>query len=150
MQPTNVILDRIGTLLAADATTLAPAALATHVHLIREPFTPDLVTDFTTLTPADFDGYAAKSAGVGAQQYFEDPSTGNRIVQLLEPAGGWHWETTGVTNLPQTIYGFVVTDNADLITYGSGLLDSPVELLAANQGIDLANLRFSVLPTAVE
>lgn len=139
--PTQTILDELQTLLAADTGTLA-AVTALHVHLIKAPFVPSAQTDFTTLTPADFTGYAFIAAGTGTQQKFRDPITGELIVQMKEPAGGWHWAATGGANLPQTIYGWCLTDNADTVTYGSDLLPSPVLMQASGDGVDVDQVRF--------
>jgi len=143
MQPTQLIINSLASLLAADTANLAAAAVK-NVHLVKAPFTPSPTTDWTTMTAdeADFDGYAVKTAAAGAQQSFTDPLTGERVTQLIEPAGGWHWETTGVTNLPQTIYGWVVTDDADTDTFGSGNFETPIELTAADQAVDIAELNF--------
>jgi len=146
MIPTNTILDRLATLLATDATTLAHATLAVHVHLFVNTATPgpgSVVGDFTEAT---FDGYAPLDADVGPQQEFVDPITGNRVVQLIEPLGGWHWETTGVTDLPQTVYGFFVTDNADTVLYGAARLDDPFPLTASGQAVDVDQVRFDFVP----
>jgi hypothetical protein len=143
--PTTAVLQQIADLLAADATTLAPAADACHVHLAMAPFTPSADLLLAGLTEADFDGHTALNAGIGPQESYTDPVTGLRIVQLLEPAGGWHWVTSGVTNLPETIYGYYVTDNANAVLYGSALLPTPVTLNAVGQGIDLPYVRLTFL-----
>jgi len=147
MQPTQTLLSTLAELLAGDVAYLAAAA-AKHVHWIKDVFTPDLTTDFTALVEADFDGYVALNAAAGAQQAFTDPITGQRVVQLIEPLGGWHSETTGVTNLPQTIYGYAVTDLADAVTLGSALLDTPVTLSGVGEAVDVSNIRltFDVAP----
>lgn len=142
MQPTSVILSALQTLLAEDVTTLANAT-ALHVHLIKAPFTPGDNTDFTTLTEADFTGHTALHAGTGNQQMFRDPVTGELVVQMLEPAGGWHWVTGDTVNLPQTIYGYVLTDHTDLITYASSLLPTPVLLQAAGDGVNVDQVKFN-------
>lgn len=144
MIPTNVILDRMQELLATDDTTLS-SAIALKVHLISANFTPGAGTDFTTLTEATFTGAGAKAAGIGDAQIFTDPVTGRRQIQLLEPAGGWHWKATDAVGLPQTIYGFCVTDNASLITYGATKLDTPIVLNAANDAVDIPYVRFSMI-----
>lgn len=145
MVPTTVIESAMAELLAADTGTLAAVA-AMHVHLIVEPFVPSVNTDFTTLTEATFTGGADKSAGTGTQQVFLDPTTGNRVIQLLEPAGGWTWECTADPVAPQTVYGYVVTDNADAVTYGSELLETPVEITEAGQGLTINNIRINIPP----
>ena len=149
MVPTQVILDEIQTLLATDVATLAAAA-AKHVHLIKAPFTPGPQTALSGLTPADFTGSTAKNAASGNQQQFNDPITVQLVVQLVEPLGGWHWQATDAVNLPQTIFGFVVTDLANAVTFGSALLDTPVQLLAAGDAVDVGNIRFSFVAPVVE
>jgi hypothetical protein len=148
MTPTQLILQAIVDLLAADPTTLAPPANANHVHLAMAPFTPSPNVVIGSFTEATFTGYTPKNVGVGAQQDFYDPVTGLKTIQLLEPAGGWHWQTTGTTNLPQTIYGYYVTDNTDAVVLGCALLDSPVLLTDAGQSVDVGYLRFNFLNTS--
>jgi len=148
MTPTDVLLGAVRTRLAQDTATLA-AATALHVHLIKEPFTEGPTIDFTTMDEADFTGSTALGAGTGNQQEFVDPDTRERVIQLKEPAGGWHWVTTDAVNLPQTIYGYVVTDTADTVTYGSKRFDSPVALIASGDGVDIGNVRFNMLSDAL-
>jgi hypothetical protein len=148
MQPTNVILDAMVNLLAADPATLAPAALANHVHLSMTPFTPGPTLDIAGVTDATFNTYVPANAGVGTQQEFIDPMTGLRNIQLLEPAGGWHWETGSAANLPQTIYGWFVTDNADAVMLGSALFSTPIVLTAAGQAVDIGNIRLTFAPSS--
>jgi len=145
MTPSNAILDAIANLFANDPATIAPVALAVHVHLAKAAFTPTPSLDIASLVEASFDGGSPLSAGVGPQQEFLDPASGQRIVQLLEPSGGWHWVTTGITDLPQTIFGWYATDNTDAVLYGSGLLAIPVVLNAIGQGIDIPQIRYTFL-----
>lgn len=145
MIPTNTILNALQGLLAADTGTLA-AVTALHVHLLKAPFTPGKTTDFTALTAATFTGSAAKAAGTGTQQKFADPITGELIVQIQEPAGGWHWQATAGTGLPEVIYGYAVTDTADTVTYGSALLPSPVTITNTGDAVDIPYIRFGFVP----
>jgi len=144
MLATRIIEDAMRDLLAADTGTLAPAALANHVHLIMDPFTPADNTDFTALTEATFTGSAAKSAGVGPQQAFFNPAENVNVVQLLEPVGGWHWQATVAPASPQTIYGWCVTDNADAVTYGSDLFDDPPIVTSIGDAVDIPFVRYSI------
>ena len=142
MIPGTNILDRLAALLAGDTTTLAPAAGPVRVHLAIAAFTPGGTLIPGSFTEATFTGYASLLAPVGAQQNFFDPSLGVRVVQLIEPLGGWHWVATNATGLPQTVFGFWVSDNANTVVYGSELLPAPIVLTAANQAIDLPQVRF--------
>jgi len=139
---TKVLCDAAAALIAADTGTLAPAADKVRVHLIMAEFAPGLQTDFAALTPATFTGSTFKEAGVGTQQMYVDPETGEYVVQLLEPVGGWHWQATDAVNLPQTIYGWAVTDHTDGDTYGSDLFDTPIILTASGQGLNIGTVQF--------
>jgi hypothetical protein len=149
MVPTDVLLDSWLNTLAADPSTIAPAALAVRIHLAKGAFVPAPGLAVAAFTEADFQGYAALLAGLGTQQFFQLATDGTRIIQLLEPAGGWHWEVTGVLNLPQTIFGFYVTDNANVVLYGSELLAAPVVVQAINNNVDLSWIRFRVPAGAI-
>jgi len=150
MTPSNALLDQLQNLLATDATTLAPAVGGVSVHLAKAAFTPAPTLALASLTEADFAGSASLIAGTGTQQAFLDPITGLRIIQLLEPAGGWHWEATGAPVPAQTIFGFYVTDNANTVLYGSQLLATAVTITAIGDGLDIANTRFAMPPSALQ
>jgi hypothetical protein len=142
--PSQVLQNIIATLLAHDTGSLANAT-AMHVHLAKAPFTPSPVLDVTGLVEADFAGYAIIDPTAGNQLEYYDPITGLVTVELATPVGGWHFQTTGTGQLPQTIYGWYVTDHTDAILYGSGLLATPVPLTASGQGLDLPPLTFAFL-----
>jgi hypothetical protein len=146
VQPTQAIFEQRDKLLSADTTTLAPVANACKVALIVEPFVPGPDTDFTALTEATFDGYAKITGATGTQIQTIDPLTGASKVQMKLPAGGWVWETTGVTNLPQTVYGWCLVDNAATTTYGSGIFDTPVELTGVNQQVTIPQVEYVTQP----
>lgn len=150
MTPSQLIFERFGVLLAADTTTLAPAADPPAVMLVKDVFTPSLTLIPADLVEADFDGYAQIAAPVGAQQQTLDPNTGDSLVRMKPPAGGWFWETTGITNLPQTIYGFALINDAQTAIYGSELFDEPFVLTATNQQILIDNVIFRMLLNSVE
>jgi hypothetical protein len=142
MIPTNTILDAIVNLLAADATTLANLT-ALKVHLAIAAFTPGPGLTPSDFTEATFTGGSALAAGTGTQEVFVDPSSGLRTIQIKEPAGGWHWLCTAGTGLPQTVFGFFVTDNGDTTVYGSQRLSAPLTITASGQAIDLPWIRFT-------
>jgi len=149
MLPTGSFINHIQALIAADATGLADTD-ALHVHLIKSAFTPTQETALADLTQADFGGYADIAAEAGTQQTFRDPVTGQLVIQMEEPVGGWHWQATSGANLPQTIYGFVLTDNADAVTYGSQLLDTPVTLTDSGDAVDIGQVRFNIVDPPME
>lgn len=143
MTPGQTLINRLVALLAADATTLAPAASNNKVHLAIAAFTPAPALTPAGLTEATFTGYTALSAGLSTQQVFFDPATGNQILQILEPAGGWHWATTGSVGLPQTVYGYWLSDNGNTTVYGSAAFATPIVLGSSGQGVDIAQVRFT-------
>jgi hypothetical protein len=82
------------TLLGSDTATLAPAALALKVILIKANFTPSPNLAVGDLTEADFSGYAAIAAALAALPESLDPNTGDSLLTVGPPAGGFRWETT--------------------------------------------------------
>lgn len=107
------------------------------IRLIKEPFTLDKGLVIGDLTFADFTGSTAKACGAGEAQAGINPLTGQRMIRLREPAGGFEWFVTGTPNLPQTIYGYAVTNNAGDALVAVALLDDPVTLTAEGQVIDI-------------
>ena len=145
MQSSLALREKMAQLLAADAATLAPPADANIVVLIMEPFTPSETLDGSTLVPATFDGSAPLEAVLGTQAEGLDPSNSDAIITILPPAGGWRWETTGTTDLPQTIYGFALFNDDSTVYYGSENLPAPITLTAVNQVIQLPAVTFRQL-----
>lgn len=150
MTPTKTLLDRWLDLLAADATTLAPPALAVRVHLAKAAFTPGPNLTVATFVEADFAGYAAKGVAVGAQPVFTDPITGLKVLQLIEPVGGWSWTTTGLTLLPQSIFGFYVTDDANAVLHGMARFDVVFNLTESGQGVWIPWIRLEMNPQSLK
>lgn len=139
--PTETLQVTVPELLANDSTYLAAAAAVT-VFLIADPFSPGFDTDLTALTLASFTGSTAKGAGIGTQTVFFDPLTGERVIQLKEPAGGWTWIATAAPASPQTIYGICVTDNAGVVTLASGLLPEPVVITNIGDAVVVGTIQF--------
>jgi len=147
MIPSRELWQSIPVAAAADTAYLA-AAGAMHVHLAAAPFLPVLDLDLASLVEATFTGSTAKNAGTGVQPTFFDVQTGAFLIQLLEPAGGWSWQCTVDPVVPETIYGFFVTDNADAVLLGSMLLPAPVTIVAAGQGLTVPRVTLSFNTTS--
>lgn len=137
LNPVQAFLDRLAVLVQTDTTFLDQAADALLVHLSKSAFTPGPSRVIGDFTEADFDGYAALEAGTGTPQRFLDPVTGLWMVQILEPVGGWNWITTGLTNLPQTIYGCYLTLNDGTTLVGCQRFGTQVVLTTEPQGINI-------------
>ncbi len=136
MFATKALRGAAATLLAADASTLAPATDANKIVLVKAPFTPGEGVALGDLTLADFDGSTPILVGVGTQPTGWDPNNDDRIIDLKPPTTGFRWETTGTTNLPQTIYGFALVDNGEATVLASQLFDTPIALTAVDQRVD--------------
>jgi hypothetical protein len=144
MLSTADLREKLAQLLAADAATLAPVALANVVALVMAAFAPGEALTMASITLATFDGSTPLAAGLGTQPEGLDSLNGDAIITIKPPAGGWRWETTGTTNLPMTIYGCVLLDSTLATLYASQLLLNPIGLNAVNQVIDLGSLTLRV------
>jgi hypothetical protein len=149
MVPTKTLTDRVAALLATDVTTLAAAAVK-HVHLIQAPFSPGPNTDLAALNVATFNTYAPLSAPAGNQANYYDPTIPAQVVELIDPAGGWHWQAGSNAALPQTIYGWVVTDVANAVTYGSELFPTPITLAQTGDGLTIGDVKFALVPPVLQ
>lgn len=145
MIPSKALFDQTQALLAADPTTLAPAADANIVSLVISSFVPSQALDIGTLTLATFTGSAPKEAGVGAQTVFTDPISNLRVIQVKEPTGGWTWVCTATPGAPETVYGVILTNDDGTVLLGSMLLPTPVTIAVAGQGLTVDKLWFSFL-----
>lgn len=137
MQVTLAVRSQAAILLAADTTTLAPAADANKMVLVMAPFTPGEGIGLGDLTLATFDGSTPLLCGLGTQPSGFDPATSDLIIDLKPPVTGFRWETTGLTHLPQTIYGYALLNNAGDTVLAADLLPVPQELVIVNQRIDI-------------
>lgn len=120
------------------------AALLGGVRALKAPYTPSLDMVIGDVTLANF--VTSTNLTQSAQANVSiDPATGDRILVLKPPAGGWVWYVTAGTNLPQTIYGFILM-NAALsgLVAVSEPLETPVELTAIGQYVDAGELSFRI------
>lgn len=139
MYPVASLAEQAMKLLAADTTTLANAT-ANKIALIKAPFTPGPGLVFASLTLADFDGSTPLVVTSGVQPEGTDPITGDFIIDLKPPVTGFRWEVTGTTNLPQTIYGFALVNDAVDEVLASALLPAPIALGAVNNRVELGSM----------
>lgn len=149
MLPMKNVRLAIGTALAG-AAPIDQAVDENIVRLIIAPFTPseDLVVG--DLTFADFDGSTALEQALGDAQVGIDPLTGQQRITITEPAGGWRWITTGVTNLPQTVYGAALLTAASAALIGVEELPEPIGLTEVGQEINLGTLKFDIVAQPIE
>lgn len=140
MLPMIALRLSLGTDLAADATNLAPAMTANKIALIMEDFAPAETLVAGDLTLANFTGSAGISGAVGAQLTGIDPVTGQQIITIKTPLGGYRWVTTDAVNLPQTIFGFALLKSDLTVLYAVQHLDNPIVLAGAGQEVDLGSV----------
>jgi hypothetical protein len=149
MIPSQAMLNRLAVILGADTGSIAAVA-APKLHLAQNAFVPSPALVLGSLTEASFPGYGALAGAPGAVVPFTDPITGLQTVQLPDPAGGWHFSVTGAAGLPQTMYGWYVTDSGGVTLWGAQLFPAPVVITASGQGVDVAFVRFQLLQTALQ
>lgn len=148
MLPVKSVREAAGTLLAADTTTLAPAVNANKIALIAAPFTPDENLTLAGLTLATFTGSAPKTGATGAQPTGNDPLTGEQVISISPPVGGYIFKCTVAPGVPETIYGYCLTDNAGATLLAMALLPQPITIAAVNDQVDceVPELRFVTRP----
>ncbi len=112
MLPCSALLARIGPLLASDVLLLHFPTDFPKLHLIIAPFTESEGIDPATLTLATSGGLAAIVAAVGPHQESIDPATGEILVRVKPPVGGWVHELSATPDEDIIIYGYILTDNA--------------------------------------
>lgn len=121
-----------------------------YLHLVKGDFTPELDTDFTSVTEADFVGYTVRKIDGANRDFRYDPLTNEGQLVIPAPTGGLTYATSDVTNLPQTIYGLVLSDDSTTYTgthaKAYGRLDNPPELTINLESFDVPaqNIRFSL------
>lgn len=144
MLPVKSVRLAIGTSLAA-ATPLNQPTNENIVRLIKAPFTPNEDLVVGDLEFADFDGSTALEMPVGAAQVGIDPVSGEQRITITEPEGGWRFITTGVTNLPQTIYGAALLTAASAALIGVMELPEPIGLTQSGEEINLGSLMMNIV-----
>jgi len=150
MLPMKAVRLQLGTLLAANAATLAPASDANVIALVMAPFTNDENLLVGDLTFATFTGSDPIEGATGTQTTGIDPVTLAQVIEIKPPLGGYRWETTDTVNLPQTIYGYALLNNDLSTLLAVQLLDEPITLQDADQFIDVdsATLTFVQQPVS--
>lgn len=145
MLPVKSVRLQLGELLAADATTLAPATNANKVALIASPFTPSENLVIGDLTLATFTGSTPLAGATGTQQVGVSPSTGDQIITIKDPAGGYRWECTATPTAPETIYGFALMDNAGAVLLAVEAFDTPITISASGEEINLGTVKMTMV-----
>lgn len=135
MTPTKAVRERAVTLLGADTTTFNQPTDELVVRLFQNAAVPTETMAIGDFTQADFGGYAGLDVALGACPEGLNPQTDDSQIRLISADGDYVWETTNTSNLPQTIYGFYVTDAGGSILYAAERFAFPVELTMTNQTV---------------
>lgn len=137
MLPMRAVRNRLGTLLAADATTLAPASDANVVAVITATFTLGDNLVVGDLTLATDHGLEPIACATGAQLVALDPQSGAQIITLKAGAvPGFRWVSSGVFPPTITVYGFALLNEALDTLLGVMELAEPIQITAAGQLLD--------------
>jgi hypothetical protein len=142
MLPSKALRESLGTLLASDTSGLANAT-PNKVALFVNSITPNENILMSALTLASFTGSSPKTGTAGDQGVANDPVTGDQVITILAPAGGWRWVCTADPISPQTVFGFVLTDATLATMIAIALLPAPVTISHAGQQIDLGALEIT-------
>lgn len=138
MVPMKAVRLQLGILLAADATTLAPAMDANMVALITAPFTTQENLVATDLTLATDHGLAPIACAAGAQEVAVLPNSLAQIITIKPGAtSGFRWVSSGSFPPTISVYGYALLSNdlATLIAVQS--VPEPIAITDVGQQIDL-------------
>jgi len=135
-----VITDNLQSIIAAAIGADTSTFTGMLVGLISEPFTPTPQLELGDITEADFGGYARIALSGGVLNVSTDPLTGDNILTIVPPAGGWYWETTSTANLPQTIYGWFILSDDTVTLFGTDVLADTTTLTASGESVGLGQL----------
>lgn len=136
MLPMVAVRLKLGTLLAGDTSTLAPA-IANKIALITAPFVLQETLVIGSLTLASGNGLDPLSGIAGAQGVAQDPVSGAQILTLLPPTTGWRWVTSGTFTTGITIFGAALTDSTGATLLAVLQLAAPITVLEAGYQIEL-------------
>lgn len=141
MVPTQAVAERAMILLGADSTTLNKSSGSANLMILfQNPATPGPQMVMADFTEADFDGYAARDVLYDGLPESIDPVTGDILISVPPETTAYLWETTGLTNLPQTIYGYAIVNSTKTTVYAAERFDEPIELNAVNQSISIPGM----------
>lgn len=148
MIPVRTLTNTLSKLLAADAATLAEAG-GTAVFLVGANFTPsiDLVAaDIVRVTNL---ALLPKVPTPGTQNDSVDPVTGELIVEMKEPAGGFSWNTGVGFVGPVTAWGVALYNGGVTVLLGTQKFDQPILLNGDNQSVNVGSIQFRIDPTKI-
>jgi len=150
MLPMKDLRLKFGELLAADTTTLAQAANANVIALVKADFNLNEELEVADLTLATFTGSTPLAGGLGTPNVGNDPLTGEQVITLEDPAGGWRWECTVDPAPAETIYGYALLNQALTEVWCAQKFSTPMTISEAGQEITIgaATIRMVLQPAS--
>jgi len=145
MLPMIAVREQLGILLAADATTLAPASLANKIGLVINNFALTENLHAADLTLASTNGLSPLAGVTGAQVVGLDPVTLQQKIVIKPPAGGFQWLTSGSFSGAITIYGYALLDTTLATLLAAALLPAPITVNAAGFLIDIDPVELTIV-----
>lgn len=145
MEPTDFIVDIVVSQMGQDSVGFGHALT---VGLILGPYTPDPDNTWTDIANASFTGSTFKSVAAATRVTGVDPATGDRLLVITEPAGGWNWLCTVDPVAPQEITGLwignstVGFNNGNLVATQE--LPVPITIDAAGQMLQYGTLQLRI------
>jgi hypothetical protein len=139
-------------LLAADPTTLAPAAAGSEnlIALIDQAFTPSELITPAALHIASFNGATAKAVKFGTQPTGDDPLSADCIIDLLSVDGAFRFQTADAVGMPVSIYGFALFNNALTTVLACETFPTPIQLTGPGQVIDISDAQLRQLAGSLQ
>jgi hypothetical protein len=134
--------------MAGDAAWLGAVA-ANKLGLITAPFVPSVDLLLSDITLATLPALAPLAGVAGVQNESVDPLSGEIIVEVKPPAGGFRWETAAGFAGGVTVYGYALIDGADTKLIGTQQETPPIALTDANQSITAPAIEFRIDPTQI-
>lgn len=104
------------------------------LHLFKTDVQPNQDSEPADFVEADFDGYAAIGFGATDWNTGVEPVSGNLVIEPPPDGVALQWECSGDTDLPQTIYGFYLTNETNDVVYGARRFDVPINLTTPGSG----------------
>lgn len=135
MVPVQAFIDSINELVRTDTEFLA-ATDANRVALVVAEFTPNPALVLASLTLATFPGYAVKDITIGSQTLIYDSVSGRYGILLREPIGGLNFVCTGTPTPPETVYGYALIRD-DNVLIATALLPTPIVIAAVGNSVSV-------------
>lgn len=128
----------------AGAVFNGPAGDEFKIMLFKNNVTVSPATVIGDLEAADFGGATPKTCGAGECTSAIDPVTGERQIRVLEPAGGFEFTVDSSDNLPQTIHGFAMTNEAGTELIAAENFTTPIPLAEIGHVVDVPQPKLSL------